>query len=265
MKFLVLADLHFDFWKNVGRNPFEGMEQALSELDLLILAGDISNKPKVRWPQAFAFLADMIDPDRIHVFPGNHDFYDFRLDGEDRLAQIAQTHGVHYANRCVITLGKVRFLCATLWTDCGIGGHRMANEAAIASGMNDYRYIRIASDHYRRAQPTDTVSRHFQDRAWIEAQLQAPFDGQSFVVTHHAPLPETLEGASGRNPDLDAAYASDMRDFINAGSPDEWMFGHIHDGHSAQAGCTRVHNVSLGYPDQVADPGARIRSLIRTA
>ena len=51
MPVLVIADLHLDFWLRVGRDPLAALSSdVLEALDALIIAGDLSNKPKVRWP-----------------------------------------------------------------------------------------------------------------------------------------------------------------------------------------------------------------------
>ncbi|WP_341367193.1 hypothetical protein [Yoonia sp. BS5-3] len=61
MKLLILSDLHDDFWAEANRNPFEGLQDLMGELDHLVIAGDLSNKPKVRWKFAFERLS------RLHV------------------------------------------------------------------------------------------------------------------------------------------------------------------------------------------------------
>ena len=57
MRVLILSDLHDDFWAESGRNPFEGVEEFVADVDHLLLAGDVSNKPKVRWKHAFERLS----------------------------------------------------------------------------------------------------------------------------------------------------------------------------------------------------------------
>jgi len=260
MRYLVLADLHHDFWEDAGRDPFRGIEAEIAGLDLLILAGDVSNKPKVRWKPAFEQLCTMIGADRIKVFPGNHDFYQYRLDAEDRLAEIAAQSGVEYVARKSVILGNTRFLCTTLWTDFELGPGRLANEAHIPQRMNDYRAIRVASGGFRKARPRDFIERHFADRAWLSEMLKTEFSGQTFVVSHHAPHPGVLV-PYGQG--LEAAYASNMEEFMLAHKPDQWIFGHCHDALEISVGSVRLRNASLGYPDDVRDPQARILSLIR--
>jgi Icc-related predicted phosphoesterase len=261
LKFLVLADLHLDIWEESRRDPLAGLEDEFSSLDLLILAGDLTNKPKVRWAPALQRLKSLMPNGEIAIFPGNHDFYQFRLDDENRLREIAKATGVQYCNAGTLQLGGTRFLCATLWTDYELGPGRLANEAHIPTRMNDFRAIRIASDGYRKPFARDFVQKHLAHKSWLASALAGPFDGRTMVVTHHAPHPGVLAPyAEG----LDAAYASNLEDFILEHAPDEWLFGHCHDANEITVGKTLLRNVSLGYPGEVPDPGTRIRHLIRT-
>lgn len=262
MKVLVLADLHFDFWIDTGIDPFAGIEDQIAALDLLILAGDVTNKPKVRWPIAFRHMSALLSAERIAVIPGNHDFYQFRLDGEEKLAEIAADHGVRYANDGVVTLGDIRFLCATLWTDLVLPPGLDINAHTVSQRMNDYRFIRVASGGYRRMRPADMVQRHRAHRQFLERALQTPHGGRTMVVTHHAPVPDVL---TEKYDPLAAAYASDLSDVIRAGRPDRWFYGHAHGGRDIDMFGCQITNVSLGYPHKrYPDPAARVASLIRT-
>ena len=260
MKFLVLSDLHFDFWTDVGRDPFAGSEYIFADLDHFLIAGDLTNKPKVRWKYAFERLSRLLPLERVSIFPGNHDFYDFRLDGEDRLAQIASGFGIRYAQKRQLVFDDVRILCATLWTDFELGGHKSVNENQIQAQMNDFKHIRIASKGYRRLRPSDLVTQHRNHFSWLDCALSEPFDGQTFVATHHAPHPSVLQGHLGS---VGAAYASDLSELIRKHQPDRWFFGHCHDAQDSRVGTTQLINVSLGYPDEVLEPSARVESLIQ--
>lgn len=77
LKLLILSDLHDDFWADANRNPFEGVEDLVGELDHLVIAGNLSNKPKVRWKSALHRLSRLLPMDRVSLLPGNHDYFDF--------------------------------------------------------------------------------------------------------------------------------------------------------------------------------------------
>lgn len=262
MKYLCIADLHLDFWEDARIDVFEGLKEDIAALDLFLVAGDLTNKPQKRWTRFLERLVDMTGPGAVKVFPGKHDFYQYRIDSEHRLQEFADRADAEYVNREVFTLGGTRFICATLWTDFNLPPGRVQNDAHIPTRMNDYRAIRHAGGGYRRLRLSETIAIHYADLAYIAQALRVPFEGRSIVVTHHAPHPGVLRDYSEN---LEAAYASDLSFFIENHRPDGWMFGHSHDANSiAHAGCP-IENVSLGYPGDVTDPAERIRSLVRSA
>ena len=263
MPVLVIADLHLDMWLQAGRDPLAALApDLLRSLDGLIIAGDLSNKPKVRWPHMIRHLAQYVPVERIQVFPGNHDFYDFILDGEDRLTDICAAEGANFAQKSVIVIGDTRVFCCTLWTDFALHGEPGRAMMVAQRDMNDYRYIRSAAAGFKRIRPSDTAFLHADHRTWLEGQLSAPFHGRTVVVTHHCPHPDLIGERRG---DLDAAYGSNLLPMIEKFQPDLWLFGHTHWRVEAMVGRTPVRNVSLAYPGQVsagAEDGILLRGLV---
>lgn len=100
MRILVAANLHLDFWLQAGRDPLAALDaELLASLDALIVAGDLSNKPKVRWPHMLRHLGRCVEPGRIHLRPGNRDYDNHALDGDDSLAAICAGAGEHSCRR----------------------------------------------------------------------------------------------------------------------------------------------------------------------
>jgi len=249
MSVLIIADLHLDLWLADGRDPFAAVDpDLLAGLDALIIAGDLSNKPKVRWPHAIRHLSRYVDPARIHLLPGNHDYYDHTLDGDGRLAAIACSEGAHLAQKAELVIGNMRLLCCTLWTDFELGDDAGHAQRIAIRGMNDYQYIRMARAGHRRIWPVDTATVHADHRQWLEGRLATPFAGRTLVVTHHCPHPSLIGDQQG---ELAAAYGSDLLGLIARFEPEAWFFGHTHHRHEVQEGPTLVRNVSLGYPREV--------------
>lgn len=263
MPILVVADLHLDMWLQGRRDPLTTLSQELlGSLDALIIAGDLSNKPKVRWPHMIRHLVQYLPAERIHVLPGNHDFYDFILDGEDRLAEICAVEGANFAQKSSIIIGDTRVLCCTLWTDFALHGDNGRAMMVAQRDMNDYRYIRSAAAGFKRIRPSDTALLHADHRSWLEGQLAASFAGKTVVVAHHCPHPNLIGERRG---DLDTAYGSNLLPMIEKFQPDLWLFGHTHWRVEATVGRTLVRNVSLGYPDQVPvgeEEGILLRGLL---
>lgn len=248
MPVLITADLHLDQWLGEGRDPFAALpREILGTLDALIIAGDLADKPKIRWPRMLRHLGRHVDPARIYVFPGNHDYYHHVIDGDDRLAELTAQAGANFAQKAEIAVGNTRFLCCTLWTDFALHGSPAAAMAFARTRMNDYRYIR-KTPRYGKIQPSDTVLVHGDHRRWLGDQLGTPFAGKTVVVTHHCPHPELL---SDTPTEFDPIYGSDLRALITKHNPETWLFGHTHRQREAVEGDTIVRNVSLGYPSEV--------------
>lgn len=260
MPVLVIADLHLDMWLQAGRDPFSALSrELLVSLDGLIVAGDLSNKPKVRWPHMIRHLSRYITPDRIHLLPGNHDYYDHVLHGDERLAAICAEAGVNFAQKSVIVIGNNRYLCCTLWTDFALQGDPARAMATAQRVMNDYKYIRHDGAGFRRIRPSDTAIVHADHRSWLEKQLSEPFSGKTIVVTHHCPHPDLIGDQRG---DTDPVYGSNLLPLIERYQAEAWLFGHTHWRVDAIVGRTQVRNVSLAYPDQVP-VGAEAAILLR--
>ena len=241
-KILILADLHHDFWQEAGKDPLANAD--FSGVDLLLIAGDLSNKAHVRWKYALAGIGQHIDLSKVSLFPGNHDYYDGRLDREDKLEAIAQGMGARFVQQHEIILGRTRLLCCTLWTDMMLGGNRGRNGAGAMERMNDYRCIRVEREHYRKLRPHHTTEVHARHLGWLDERLSTPFDGRTIVVTHHAPHPMSL----APDAEVGAAYASDLTALIKRHQPEHWFFGHTHNEASFRIGRTQFTNVSVGYP-----------------
>nr|WP_244437726.1 metallophosphoesterase [Roseivivax isoporae] len=214
-----------------------------------MLAGDVANGFSKGWRRILPLVFERIDPGRVHVFPGNHDFYRGHLDAPGKLAAVCVELGCHYAQQSEIRPAPGhRILMCTLWTDFDIGPLPVdvAMHAA-EDKMNDYRHIRLSKNGYRRITGPDICTAHKLDRAWLEERLAEPFQGETTVITHHAPHPRAL-----RHPEADvaAAYASDFSDMVLAYRPARWLYGHTHHPVDFRIGGCQIQNVSVGYPAQ---------------
>ena len=122
MQILISADWHLDEWSAMGRNPLLGVADRLNDLDALILAGDLAEDPLRTWPALLDWIGQRIDPAKVHVIPGNHDYYDHRFDGDDALRAVVEAAGMQLAQKQAIRIGGLRILCCTLWTDFRLSG-----------------------------------------------------------------------------------------------------------------------------------------------
>lgn len=249
MRLLVLSDLHHEVWGEAlsrSREPVNRLQSDLASClpDVVILAGDIDVGDRaVAW-------ADRTFPALPVVYVhGNHEGYGRSLDKvKESILQACNAAGhVHFLDKRQLVIGGVRFLGATLWTDFKLlGADRSPTVMAeVGAGMNDYRKIRWAKNGYRKIRPADTLRWHVEDRSWLTAKLEEPFDGRTVVVTHMAPSGRSIPERY-RDQTLSAAFASDLDALV--AKADAWIHGHIHDSVDYRIGGARVVCNPLGYP-----------------
>lgn len=248
MKLLVLADMHLDMHFADGVDPLERIpEDALHDITHCILAGDVSNKGHKRWNRCLAWIAERLPSALIFAMPGNHDYYDGCIDKEHKLRDAAAAHSVTFLQKSELIYGRHRFLCCTLWTDFEIYGEKLENLRRAAAHMNDHHFIRVARENYKKLTPVKTAQIHTDHRQWLEGRLSEAFDGETTVITHHAPHARALKGT----PDIGPCYASDLEAMILEHQPERWLFGHTHHPVKFNVGPTALINISVGYPGQL--------------
>lgn len=239
MRLQILSDLHAD----VARPRPIAVAQ---EVDAVIVAGDVCEGAE----NGFARLRRIV-PMHIPIITvlGNHEFY--RRCWSEELAQArvaAPLYGIHLLENDTIAFDKVRFIGASLWTDYALFGvHNLPRAMLVAAdGLNDHKRIKWSKEPWRRYRPQEALLLHKRSRAFIEATLAEPFDGATVVVTHHAPHPGSIHSRY-KSDLLTAAYVSDLATLIEAGHPDLWVHGHVHESFDYRVGATRVVCNPHGY------------------
>ena len=232
MKIHVLSDLHLEF---SDYQPSDEADQA----DVIVLAGDIWTKDHgVYWARA-----TWPNHEIVYV-AGNHEFYIAdRRNVLARLREASQETGVHFLENDEVTIGGVRFLGCTLWTDFelyGVEQKRMAM-AAVGIALNDFRLISNGGAPFTTQ---DSLTLHQASREWLREQLNQPFDGDTVVVTHHAP---SWNSVVPRFADdiVSSGFASRLDDLM--GVAKLWIHGHMHDSLDYEFGGTRVVCNPRGY------------------
>lgn len=117
-------------------------------------------------------------------------------------------------------------------------------------GMVDYRRIRTGPRSRDRIEPEEVLGMHRATRAFLDAEFARPHDGRTPVVTHHAPHPGSL---ADRHAHLAWCDASDLTALIEAGGPDLWVHGHVHQHVDYQIGRTRVVCNARGHVEERTD------------
>lgn len=235
MRIHVLSDLH---------NEFDRYCPEAIQADVVVLAGDVDLGLR-----GLEWAAEVFAPTPIVYVAGNHEYYHSALPHlTDKLHERALQLGVHFLERGSVTIGGVRFLGTTLWTDFALFGDPATAELAAATRMSDYRLIRL-SPAFRRLRPSDTAALHAKSVRWLERELQNR-NIPTVVVTHHAPSRLGLRRGTETSI-LSAAYASNLDRFIELSGARLWIHGHTHQSVDTRIGKVPVVSNPRGYvPDE---------------
>ncbi|MBY3342897.1 MULTISPECIES: metallophosphoesterase family protein [Rhizobium] len=256
MRAWIISDLHYS-----PMDALAGAPLRIAEADICICAGDISENVSM----SIAYLRRDIERHMpVILVLGNHDFYNSSIDlALERARREIEGTRIHLLENQTIEIAGCRFVGATLWTDfaVSIGGdeHIPAEERrAIAFGlvpslMADFSCI-SRSDPRRPGENglitvQEILKRHIASRSFIDRELEKPFDGRTFVVTHHAPLIQSFDPRFFGHV-TNAAFGSDLSDLITRRRPDVWIHGHVHRFRDYMADGTRVICNPRGYGDE---------------
>lgn len=248
MKILVLSDLHLEF----GQLPPVYKGRRIDDgVDVVVLAGDIAQGERgIRWAR------ETFTTQEIIYVAGNHEFYGHGIDAlQDRMREVAQHMEVRFLERNAATLGGVRFLGTTLWTDFELYGPDDREVVMILGGdrMNDFRLIRTHRGMGREASvgitmrsftPDDARQEHDLSAAWLDRELSQGDPAKTVVVTHHAPSRLSLHprwDGDGLSP----CFVSDLPGLL--GRSALWIHGHTHDSFDYEVHVTRVVSNPRGY------------------
>jgi predicted phosphodiesterase len=232
MKLQILSDLHIAFGEP---------DIPHTDADLVILAGDIGRpRAAIRW-------AYRLGKPVLYV-PGNHEFY-----GSGLGQTIAEMRGlcagsdIQVLDNDEVTIGGVRFLGCTLWTDLSLYGEGAQRELAVRAAwqfMRDFSLIRMQGK--KNFTPDDMVARFRQDLAWLEHRLNDSSESPTVVITHHAPSPRSIH-ASLKGQPINAAYIVDLERLFGEKRVRLWIHGHTHFSFDYTVNGTRVICNPRGY------------------
>lgn len=237
MRIQLASDLHLELLAR--QFPGETIIKHAHMVDVLVLAGDIARASDAvklfgAWPVPVIYVA------------GNHEFYhECYEDIFTRLKERTQGTSIRFLERNVVDFGGVRFLGCILWTDYLLFGARLQRQAMKSAQrhLNDHRVIRTATgDRFR---PDDALREHEKARAWLQEQLQQPYDGTTVVVTHHGPHPLSVHPRYADDI-TNTAFVSDLTELVQQAG--YWFHGHTHDSFDYRVGDCRVVANPRGYP-----------------
>ncbi len=192
--------------------------------------------------------------------PGNHEFD--ALDYDDAYARLRQTCerlGITWLEREVVTIGQVRFIGTTLWTDFEALAGR---ETTLLKQLQQRTKAHRAANYYlsknttlKGGEPVLAEGIHamaLECQRWLRAALAVPFDGKTVAVTHFAPSLQSADPRYGLTPGT-AGFCNALDELLPLA--DVWMHGHlhcandytVHSGDAMPAWSCRVVANPLGY------------------
>ena len=242
MRIQVLSDLHLEFG---GEIP-----PLAPGAEVVVLAGDLAPAKH----RAIRFPAEIWEgAAHILYVPGNHEFHGSDIEEARRLLALdCADCGVTLLDTAAVTIGHVRFIGATLWTDFRLDGqareadaHKAASErfSDFSGAIRDWN----SPEGDGLLSTRETARHHARDRAFIEAEIAAAHEAglKTVVITHHAPSPVAVHYRYAGSP-INPAYISDLDAMIVHLRPALWIHGHVHHAVSATVGRTWVLANPLG-------------------
>ena len=241
MKVRLVSDLHINF---------SSVEIPLEDVDVLVLAGDMSPHPEQ--------TADWIDrrvPKTLKTLyvPGNHEYEGHYINthtSEMRKALKPFSNVKLLQNDSHVHEG-VRFLGTTLWTNFAAFPQFGSAEDAMKRakyGISDFSTIRVKEENGTRSfEPEDAKNEFRAARRFLSSMLAQPFDGKTVVISHFLPSPRCVQPQYAASP-LNAYFACDVEDLMPG--VDVWMHGHTHSSVDMEIGQTRVVCNPRGYSRQ---------------
>jgi Icc-related predicted phosphoesterase len=236
MRAWIISDIHLkqrhalDLWKAFP----------IPQADIAIIAGDVCNG----FASGIHWIANVIAPAMpVYFVLGNHDCYGTSVGRAiEEVRFLSRYSDITLLENDVVELGRVRLIGATLWTDfeLPVSGvyeqmspqeKREAVYHVLPRELMDFMEIN-RSDERKEGETgfitiQEMIARHHESRAFIDHALAKPFDGKSVVITHHAPLGQSI------NPKYEGdiantGFASDLSMLIESRAPDIWIHGHVH-------------------------------------
>ncbi|SPB17801.1 metallophosphoesterase [Caballeronia novacaledonica] len=232
MNLQVFSDLHLEG----SPDTEETGVRPVPEADMLILAGDIDRGARaVRrfadWPRPVIYVHGNLEARSGHM-----------LDVSRSIKMQTVGTSVSYLEMETHQVENVRFLGCCLWTDFELYG--APSPAMREAGQYMPEFTLFRSGVAKAFSPEYSLELHQSARAWLRAELAKPFNGQTIVITHHAPHPKSIPSRFIGD-SLSPAFASDLSPLMQ--HVDLWIHGHVHASCDYLVGKCRVLCNPRGY------------------
>lgn len=221
MKINIISDLH------INKAPYE---QNFISSDLLIIAGDTC--PLHDEEILHSFLQTIPKSQRTLYLLGNHEFLFTPANTViPRLREIMKSYPhIQVVDNETITIGNVRFLCSTLWSDFLGNGeiHYQTNKQLITNTfLSNNTFFHNKYGEKKLVTVDDVENKAIKAKQYLENELNTPFSGKTVVVTHFAPFKKSEEVKFAGS--ITSAFWVNSLEHLQKYQPHFWLHGHIHE------------------------------------
>jgi predicted phosphodiesterase len=233
MRIQLFSDLHLE------RAP-AFQPQVAAGVDVVVLAGDIGSYQAGSRLNCADFGLERFSPLRpgatcstVLYVPGNHEFDALEFDETyTRLRDICDRLGITWLEREIVTLGRVRFVGTTLWTDfealVGTADSMTKQMQSRTKAFRAANYYLSKNTTLKRGEPLlaeGIREMSLECQAWLRDALSVPFDGTTVAVTHFAPSLLSADPRYGLTPGT-SGFCNALDDLFPFAQV--WMHGHLH-------------------------------------
>ena len=222
MKVGIHSDFHFETHADNGRT----LVNELPELDVLIVAGDLSNEYNLM--DSFEILCKKFE--HVIFVIGNHDLWDssFSRTRNTLLACRKRFPNLHALDNEIVEINGQRFLGATMFFP------KLPMNAMYESHFVDFELIK----NYRE----EVYFENEKAQQFLYAFTQ-PGD---IIITHHMPARRSIHPIFERDA-MNCFFLCDMEKMIESKRPGVWIHGHTHFSFDYQLCDTRIICNPWGY------------------
>ena len=233
MRLHVLSDLHLEFGIT---------ELPTTDADVVVLAGDIHVGPEgLKW------IRRQFPRQPVIYVLGNHEFYHHSIpELTETLKRDTSGSHIHVLEDEAVAIDGFTFLGCTLWTDFRIWHDPEAAMLIAGQSLSDFHVIKTSSEK-RLFRPWESAKFNAASVAWLKGEFAKHDPTKTIVVTHHAPSHRSIPPIHGGSV-LNAAFASDLDDFIKESGVHLWIHGHTHFNVDYNIGSIRILSNQRGYP-----------------
>ena len=216
----------------------------LSELDVLILAGDIGDPATVRL--FFDYLRRKTTKLPVLYVLGNHEYYGFAIsEAKDIYRSISQEYGITLLDDESIILNGIQFSGTTLWSDFTLADKPADAMRWAGEILPDFR--EIYDDDGEPLTPQKMVALHKKSRAFLKEALQQPAE-KHVVISHFLPRSGLIAKRHYHKKEgltRSAYWANELPELTERA--DLWIYGHSHDNINTYIDSTRFASNQRGY------------------